>query len=142
MAPELVKGKRGDARTDIYSLGAVLYELITGHRPFDTQAEGVRLRARLVGDPVAPSHYVPGLAPQVEEILLHALARKPADRYTSALAMKADLKDSARVVVSGRAKRLQAPVLAKLWWPVVGLVGASLLVPVVMFFVFLALLKK
>jgi serine/threonine-protein kinase len=142
MAPELVKGKRGDARTDIYSLGAMLYELITGHRPFDTLPEGVRLRARLVGDPVAPSQFVPDLAPQVEEILLHALARKAADRYTSALAMKADLMDSARVAVSGRAKRLQAPVLAKLWWPVVGLVGVSLVAPVALFFMFLALLKK
>jgi serine/threonine protein kinase len=142
MAPELVKGKRGDARTDLYSVGAVLYELITGRRPFDTEAENDRLRARLVGDPVAPSRYLPSLPPQVEEILLHALARKPADRYASAMAMKAELEEPARVVVSGRASRLEAPVYAKLWWPVVGLIGVSLLVPVALFFVFLALLKK
>jgi len=142
MAPELVKGKRGDARTDLYSLGAVLYELITGRRPFDTEKEGDRLGARLVGDPVAPSRYLPSLSPQVEEILLHALARKPADRYPSAMAMKADLEEPARVVVSDRASRLKAPVLAKLWWPVVGLVGVSLVAPVALFFMFLALLKK
>jgi serine/threonine protein kinase len=142
MAPELVKGKRGDARTDLYSLGAVLYEAITGCRPFDSEQVDHRLSARLVGDPVAPSRYVPNLSPQVEEILLHALARKPADRYPSAAAMKADLEAPERVRVTGRASRLQKPVRAKLWWPVVWLVGISLLVPVVLFFVFLALLRK
>jgi serine/threonine-protein kinase len=142
MAPEQVKGKRGDARTDLYALGAVLYEMITRRRPFDTEQEDDRLHARLVGDPVAPRRYVPSLSPQVEEIILHALARKPADRYASAAAMKAALEAPERVPVSGRASRLKAPVLAKLWWPVAGLVGLCLLVPVVLFFVFLALLKK
>jgi hypothetical protein len=56
--------------------------------------------------------------------------------------MKAALEAPERVPVSGRASRLQAPVLAKLWWPVAGLVGLSLLIPVVLFFVFLAVLKK
>jgi serine/threonine-protein kinase len=130
MAPELVKGKRGDARTDVYSLGAVLYEAITGCRPFDTE------------HPVAPSRYVPNLSPQVEEILLHALARKPADRYASAAAMKADLEAPEHVLVSGRASRLQKPIRAKLWWPVVWLVGGALLFFVALFFMFLALLRK
>jgi serine/threonine protein kinase len=142
VAPEQIKGKRGDARTDLYALGGVLYEMVTGHLPFDTEQEDDRLNARLVGDPVTPSRYVPSLSPQVEEIILHALARKPADRYASAAAMKADLEAPERVPVSGRASRLRAPVLAKLWWPVAGLVGLSLLVLIVLFFVFLALLKK
>jgi hypothetical protein len=116
--------------------------LIAGRRPFDNQAEGDRLRARLAGDPVAPSRYVPDLPLEVEEILLHALARKPADRYASAMEMKRDLEQPARVVVGGRASRLLAPVLAKLWWPVAGLVGFSLLDPVLLFFVILAFLKK
>jgi serine/threonine protein kinase len=142
MAPELVKGKRGDVRTDVYALGAVLYEMITGRRPFDTEQGEHRLEARLVGDPVAPSRHVPSLSPQVEEIILWALARKPADRYASASAIKADLEAPERVLVTGRALRLQPPVLAKLWWPVARLVGVSLLVPVALFFLFLALLKK
>jgi serine/threonine protein kinase len=142
MAPEQVKGKRGDARTDLYALGAVLYEMITRRTPFDTEHEDDRLRARLVGDPVAPSRYAPGLSPQVEEIVLRALARKPADRYASAAAMKAALEAPERVPFSGRASRLKAPALAKLWWPVAGLVSLCVLVPVLLFFVFLELLKK
>jgi serine/threonine protein kinase len=142
MAPEQVKGKRGDARTDLYALGAVLYEMITRRRPFDTVQEDDRLRARLVGDPVAPSQYVPSLSPQVEEIILQALARNPTDRYESAATMKAALEAPECVRVTGRASRLQAPVLAKLWWPIAGLVALCLLVPVALFFVFLALLKK
>jgi serine/threonine protein kinase len=142
MAPEQVKGKRGDARTDVYALGATLYEMITARRPFDTLPEDDRMNARLVGDPVAPSRYVPGLSPEVEEIILRALARKPADRYPSAAAMKADLVAPERVVVTGRAARLQAPVLAKLWWKIAALLGLCLIVPVVLFFVFLALLRK
>jgi len=142
MAPEQVKGKRGDARTDLYALGATLYEMITARRLFDTLPEDDRMNARLVGDPAAPSRYMPDLSPQVEEIILHALARKPADRYPSAAAMKADLVAPERVPVSGRASRLQAPVLAKLWWPVAQLVALCLLIPIVLFFVFLAVLKK
>ena len=143
MAPEQVKGKRGDARTDLYALGAVLYEMVTTRRPFDTEKEDNRLRARLVGDSVAPArHVLRTLSPEVEEIILHALARKAADRYASAAAMKADLEAPERVHVTGRASRLQAPALAKLWWPVARLVALCLIVPVVLFFVFLAVFKK
>ena len=142
MAPEQVKGKRGDARTDLYALGATLYEMITARRPFDTLPEDDRMNARLVGDPVAPSRYVPGLSPEVEEIILRALARRPADRYPSAAAMKADLVAPERVVVTGLASRLQVPVLAKLWWRIAALLGLCLIIPVVLFFVFLAFLRK
>src|SRR5256885_4721644 len=84
MAPEQVKGQRGDERTDIYSLGAMLYEMLTGHVPFEGSNAFAVMNARLVGDPVAPRAHNPAIRPQVEEIVLHAMARSPSDRYASA----------------------------------------------------------
>ena len=59
MAPEQVKGKRGDARTDLYSLGAMLYEMVTGSLPFEGTNPYAIMNARLVGDPVAPRKIEP-----------------------------------------------------------------------------------
>lgn len=109
MAPEQVKGKRGDPRTDIYSLGAILYEMVTGGVPFEGANPFLIMNARLSGDPVAPRQRNAELTPQVEEIILHAMARNPAERYQTALEMKYDLDNPERVEVTGRAARLVAP---------------------------------
>ena len=113
MAPEQVKGKRGEPRTDIYSLGAILYEMLTGRAPFDGDNPLVVMNARLSGDPVAPRKVNAALSPQVEEIVLHAMERDPANRYPTARAMKAELDAPTSVVVTGRADRLQTPTLLK-----------------------------
>jgi serine/threonine protein kinase len=137
MAPEQINGRRGDARTDVYSLGALLYEMTTGHAPFDEQHDLYSvMNARLVGDPVAPRVYNPMVAPEVEEITLHALARDPGDRYGTAAAMKAELVAPERVRVTGRADRLKVPSLGSHHWRVARIVVIALLVPVLLFFVF------
>jgi serine/threonine protein kinase len=142
MAPEQVNGRRGDARTDVYSLGALLYEMTTGHAPFDEQSDLYSvMNARLVGDPVAPRVYNPMVAPEVEEITLHALARDPRDRYETAAAMKAELVAPERVRVTGRADRLKAPTLGFRHWHLARIMVIALLVPVMLFFVFWLMLK-
>jgi serine/threonine-protein kinase len=113
MAPEQVKGKRGDERTDIYSLGAVLFEMVTGAVPFEGSSPFQVMNARLAGGPADPRAINPDIPPQVEEIILHAMERDPADRYRSAAAMKAELDAPKTVKLEGRHERLQAPALAK-----------------------------
>ncbi|MGD0281954.1 MAG: protein kinase [Dissulfurispiraceae bacterium] len=113
MAPEQVKGKRGDARTDIYSLGAMLYEMAVGVVPFDGDNAFAVMNARVTGDPVAPRKRNPKVSPQVEEIILHAMEREPGNRYPSSAAMKAELDNPGTVDLTGRCDRLQSPAAWK-----------------------------
>jgi serine/threonine protein phosphatase PrpC len=119
MAPEQVKGKRGDARTDLYSLGAMLYEMVTGRVPFEGPNAYVVMNARLIGDPRAPRKINPELSPQAEEIILHAMEREPLDRYTSAAEMKAELDAPDKVTLTGRHERLRPPAPWKSRWKTV-----------------------
>jgi len=107
MAPEQVNGRRGDHRTDIYSLGAILYEMVTGKVPFEGESPYVVMNVRTTGDPVAPRKINPHLTPVMEEIVLHALARTPEERYESAAKMKAELDDYEIVELVERFRHLQ-----------------------------------
>jgi serine/threonine-protein kinase len=109
MAPEQVAGKRADQRTDLYNLGGLLYEMLTGAIPFQNDNPWAALNARVTGDPVAPRKLNPNLSAQAEEIVLRALQREPADRYASANAMKAEMDTVDQVRVTGLADRLREP---------------------------------
>ena len=143
MAPEQLKGRPGDHRMDLFSLGAILYEMTTGRVPYDDQPDPyAMMKARLVGDPVAPRTYNPALPPQVEEIVLRALAREPADRYQTAGELKRDLMAPCDVVVTGRAGRLQRPNIRSRYWKLAGVIAVGVLTPVVLFLLLLAVLKR
>jgi len=101
IAPEQIKGRRGDQRTDVYSLGATLYEMLTGTPPFDGDDPFVIMNTRMSGDPLPPRKRNPNVSPQAEEICLRALQRDPARRYPTAAAMKADLDAPEKVRVTG-----------------------------------------
>ena len=131
MAPEQVKGKRGDIRTDIYSLGVMLYEMITGETPFEGNNPYAIMNARLVGDPVAPRKHMPELSPQVEEIILHALERQPFDRYTNAAAMKIDLDAPEQVQLTGRCDRLRPAIPWQGTWHKMRMYVLAALLPII-----------
>jgi serine/threonine-protein kinase len=107
VAPEQIRRRRGRRSADIYGIGAVLYEMLTGQPPYPgDDALGVA-SARMVGDPEAPRRLNPNVSRQAEEIALRALRREPAERYANAAAMKADLDSPESVVVTGLCDRLR-----------------------------------
>jgi serine/threonine-protein kinase len=106
MAPEQVQGKRGDVRTDIYALGTILYEMLVGELPYSAPNVYGVMRAKTSADPQPPSRYDPSIDPHLEEIVLHAIERRPAARYPSAEAMLKDLEHPEQVLLTNRAERL------------------------------------
>src|SRR5262249_48162315 len=90
-APEQIRRSRGRKSVDIYAVGAMLYEMLTGQAPFPGDDPFVVASARTLGDPPAPRTLNPRLSPQTEEIVLRALRRDPAERDATAAALKTDL---------------------------------------------------
>jgi serine/threonine-protein kinase len=107
IAPEQLRGKHGRPSADIYSLGAMLYEMLTGAAPFPGDDPTDSGSQRLTGDPAAPRKMNSAISPQAEEIVLRALQRDPAHRYPTAAAMKADLAAPRQVRVTGLCDRLR-----------------------------------
>jgi|HubBroStandDraft_6_1064221.scaffolds.fasta_scaffold73015_2 serine/threonine protein kinase len=130
MAPEQVRGRRGDVRTDVYSLGTMLYEMVTGELPFTAGNVHALMRAKLNQDPRRPSEVKPDIDPKLEEIILRATARSPRERYAHAKDMLADLEDPSRVVLSARAEARDRPLVDRVRIPR-GVIGPTILVVVV-----------
>jgi serine/threonine protein kinase len=92
MAPEQARGEELDRRADLWSLGVLLWEAITGKRLFKGINEAATLNLTLTEDVAAPSSHRPDLPPELEAILMRALKRDPAERYATAAAMRDDLE--------------------------------------------------
>ena len=115
MAPEQIRGRRGDARTDVYALGMLIYEMLTAATPFESANQRALLKLKTSEEPRPPSFHVPGFDPSLEAIVMRAIAREPKDRYPNAAAMLKDLQDpsavppydpTASAAARGRATRL------------------------------------
>lgn len=98
MAPEQIRGRRGDARTDIYALGMLLYEMLTAHLPWDSANPRALLKAKTSDEARPPAYYVANFDPSLEAIIMKAIERDPRHRYSSAEEMYQDLANPAGVV--------------------------------------------
>jgi eukaryotic-like serine/threonine-protein kinase len=92
MAPEQLRGQKADARTDIYSAGAVLYEMVTGKRPFPNVSGPPLIGAILEQQPAPPSSHNHRVSPALQSIVIKALDKDPNRRYQSAKELRVDLE--------------------------------------------------
>src|SRR6202050_3460080 len=107
MSPEQVRAKELDARTDLFSYGAVLYEMVTGKPPFDGASAGEICGAILHQEPVSPSQINAKVAPALEAVILKALEKDCSLRYQHAADIRADLQRVKRDSESGRVTATQ-----------------------------------
>src|SRR6202034_2727307 len=92
VAPEQVSGKAGDARSDVYALGIMLYEMLTGKTPFRGSNPFLLMNDRLVNNPIPPRELNPEISPELQDVIYRALRRDPATRYATAGAFARDLE--------------------------------------------------
>ena len=137
MSPEQVRARNLDARTDLFSFGAVLYEMATGRMPFDGQSSGEICSAILRDEPAPPSKLGPQVSPRLEAVILKALEKDRNLRYQHASDMRTDLERLKRDSESGRRAvenadgfetvTLQIPVQRKKPWGMLATLAILLL---------------
>jgi serine/threonine-protein kinase len=108
MSPEQACGAKVDGRSDVFSLGAVLYRLLTGRRAFEGDSVPAILGRVASEAPEPPSSIVPGLPPELDTIIARALAKRPEERYPDGLTFAEDVED----VLQGRPLRVREGLVA------------------------------
>ncbi len=142
ISPEQVKGKRGDTRSDVYSLGIIFYEMLTGKVPFTGPNPFVIMNERLLNHPIPPREVNPEISPQLQEIIYRSLERDPNKRYPNTHEFALDLAHPEKVGIADRTelrdwKQKRSPVLRRVLFYVM-----LFLIPVVIFGLMLYLANR
>jgi serine/threonine-protein kinase len=143
ISPEQVQGKRGDGRSDIYALGVMLYEMLTGKTPFSGPNPFAVMNDRLLNHPTPPREWNPAIAPELQEVIYRAMERDPRNRYSTANEFAWDLEHLDQVGVADRLelsewkRRRKEP-----WFKKVLFYVAMALIPVVIFGLLLLVARR
>jgi len=133
ISPEQVKGKRGDGRSDIYALGVMLYEMLTGKVPFEGPNAFAIMNERLLNNPVPPRELDPAISPELQGVIYRALERDPKNRYPSAREMARDLEHLDQVGVAERPELTEWKKRRTQWPRRLAYYAMLALIPVVVF---------
>lgn len=141
ISPEQVKGKRGDGRSDVYALGVMLYEMLTGKAPFEGPNPFAIMNDRLLNNPMPPRELDPTISPQLQEVIYRAIERDPKNRYPNAREMASDLENLDQVGVAERPELQDWKIRRTPWARRVLFYVVLALIPVVIFGLLLLVAK-